>query len=321
MPVAYSTDLRWRVVWLYITHSLKMSDIAEQLCLSERSVRRYIDLFQRTGDVKPCSQQHGPPKLLGEFEQVLLLRLVINNPGIYLHEMQQEWIARFGVSVSVATFCKTLKYMGCTRQVMRHVALQQSDEQRARFMAEVSVYDPSMLIWIDESGCDRRHSRRKRAYSLRGITPVDHRLLIRGTRYSAIPVMSTQGIHDICLVEGSVNGEVFESFVRNHLLPVLQPFNRVNPLSAVIMDNASIHHVEGVRQLIEDQAGARLLFLPPYSPDLNPLEEVFSQIKSIMKKNDALFQVCSAPRALLSMAFGMVTGDDCKSYIIHSGYL
>ena len=123
------------------------------------------------------------------------------------------------------------------------------------------LYDPSMLIWINESGCDRRHSRRKRAYSLRGITPVDHRLLIRGTRYSAIPVMSTQGIHDICLVEGSVNGEVFESFVRNHLLPVLQPFNWVNPLSVVVMDNASIHHVEGVRQLIEDQAGARL----PYS--------------------------------------------------------
>ena len=87
---------------------------------------------------------------------------------------------------------------------MRHVALQQSDEQRGRFMAEVSVYDPSMLIWIDESGCDRRNSRRKRAYSLRGITPVDYRILIRGTRYSAIPVMSTQGIHDICLIEGSV---------------------------------------------------------------------------------------------------------------------
>ena len=99
--------------------------------------------------------------------------------------------------------------------------LQQSDEQRARFMAEVSVYDPYMLIWIDESGCDRRHSRRKRAYSLRGITPVDHRILIRGTHYSATPVMSTQGIHDICLIEGSVNGEVFESFLRSH---ILQPF-------------------------------------------------------------------------------------------------
>ena len=117
------------MVWLHTAHSLKVSDIAEQLCLSERSVRRYIDLFQRTGDVKPCSQQHGSPKLLGEFEQVLLLRLIINNPGIYLHEIQQEWIARFGVSISVATFCKTLKYMGCARQVMRRVALQQSDDQ------------------------------------------------------------------------------------------------------------------------------------------------------------------------------------------------
>ena len=123
MPLAYSTDLRWRVVWLHIAHSLKVSDIMEQLY--QRSVRRYIDLFQRTGDVKPRSQQHGPPKLLGEFEQVLLLRLIINNPGINLHEIQQEWIARFGVNVSVATFCKTFKYMGCTRQVMRHVALQQ----------------------------------------------------------------------------------------------------------------------------------------------------------------------------------------------------
>ena len=174
-----------------------MSEISKQLFLSERSVRRYIDLFQQTGDVKPCSQQHGPTKLLGEFEQVLLLRLILNNPGIYLHEIQQEWMTRFGVSVSVATFCKTLKYMGFTRQVMRHIALQQSDEQRARIMAEVSVYNPSMLIWIDESGCDRRHSRRKRAYSLRGVMPVDHRILIRGTRYSAIPVMSIHGIHDI----------------------------------------------------------------------------------------------------------------------------
>ena len=87
------------------------------------------------------------------------------------------------------------------------------------------------------------------------------------------------------------------------------------------MDNASIHHVEGARQLIEDQAGARLLFLPPYSPDLNQPKEVLSQIKSIMKKNDTLLQVCSAPRALLSMAFGMVAEEDCQAHAIHSGYL
>ena len=97
------------------------------------------------------------------------------------------------------------------------------------------------------------------------------------------------------LLEGSVNGEIF---VKN---PILQPFNWMNPLSVVIMDNASIHHVEGVKRLIEDQAGSRLLFSPPYSPDLNPTEEGFSQVTGIMKENDALFQVYSAPRTLLSL--------------------
>ena len=106
-------------------------------------------------------------------------------------------------------------------------------------MAEVSEYNPSMLIWIDEDGCDRRNSTRKYGYSDLGIRPVDHRLLICGTRYSAIPVMSVQGIHDVFLAKGSANGERFELFIRNYLLPVLMPFNGINPLSVVILDNAS----------------------------------------------------------------------------------
>ena len=57
-------------------------------------------------------------------------------------------------------------------------------------MAEVSIYDPFMFVWLDESGFDRRNCMRKFGYSIRGIPPVDHRLLIRGIRYSALPVMS-----------------------------------------------------------------------------------------------------------------------------------
>ncbi len=180
---------------------------------------------------------------------------------------------------------------------------------------------PSMLIWIDESGCDKRNCLRKRAYSARGMTPQDHQLLVRGTRYSAIPIMSMDGIHDVTLFEGNVNGERFESFVRNCLLPILKPFNWTNKHSVVVMDNASIHHIDSIVDLIQNQAGARLVFLPPYSPDLNPLEEVFSQVKSIVKKNCSLFQISSSPRVLLSLAFTMVTSEDCKSYITHSGYL
>lgn len=308
-------------MWLSVVNHWDTSDISQLLCVSERTVRRFVTLFQRTGDIKPKSYRHGPPKLMGDYEQLLLLRLILSYPGIYLHEIQARLTATLGVTISPATICRTLKFMGCTRQVLQHIALQRDEEQRARFMAEVSVYDPSMLLWIDESGCDRRHSMRKRAYAIRGKPPRDHRLLSRGIRYSAVPIMSLEGVHDVCLLEGSVNGEKFEEFIRSCLLPILQPFNGVNAHSVVIMDNASIHHVDGVTDLIENQAGARLLFLPPYSPDLNPIEEVFSQVKAIMKKNDVLFQVTTMPRVLLTMAFGMVTKEHCHSYIASSGYI
>ena len=76
------------------------------------------------------------------------------------------------------------------------------------------------------------------------------------------------------------------------------------------MDNASIHHVDEVAELII-QTGALLDFLPPYLPDLNPVKQVFSKVKTIMKENDQLF---SKPRVLLTMAFGMITENDCKEY-------
>lgn len=91
------------------------------------------------------------------------------------------------------------------------------------------------------------------------------------------------------LAEGNVNGKKFETFVRSCLLPILQPFNWTNPYSVVILDNASIHHVEVVSEVVEGEAGARLILLPPYSPDLNPLEEVFSKVKGIMKAMIAFF--------------------------------
>ena len=186
--------------------------------------------------------------------------------------------------------------MGCTRQTMHHVAIQRSDELRAKFM---SVYDPSMLIWLDETGCDGCNTIRKYGYSIRGLPLSDHRLLVRGVRYTAIPIVSTEGIHDVYLRQGTMDGDHFTTFLRNCLLPVLQPFNWVNPRSVVILDNASIHHV---KDLVETQAGSKLFYLPPYSPDLNPAEGVFSQLKSIMKSNDKLFQACSAPRGLIAMA-------------------
>ena len=234
--------------------------------------------------VQSSQASHGLKLLLGEFKQLTLLRLILDNPGKYLREIVEKLSLIYGVTISVSTVCRTLKRMGCSRQVMHWVALQQSDSSRAKFMAKISTYDPDMLIWLDESGCDKRCTVRKYGYSVRGHPLSDQRLFIRGVRYSAMPIISTAGVHDVYLAEGTVNGIKFSKFIEECLLPMLKPFNGINAHSVLIMDNASIHHIDEVHELIVEQAGARLEFLPAYSPDLNPIEGVFSQVKSMMKR-------------------------------------
>ena len=78
-------------------------------------------------------------------------------------------------------------------------------------MAEISMYNPDMIIWLDETGCDQRHSTRKWSYGMHGMTPRDHRLLARGERYSAIAIMSVDGLYNVHLAEGTVNGSNLKS--------------------------------------------------------------------------------------------------------------
>ena len=92
--------------------------------------------------------------------------------------------------------------------------------------------------------------------------------------------MTTGGIEDAYIVEGGVNKDVFE-FVRRSPLPILQPFNGSNPCSIVIVDNASIHHLEQIEDMIT-VVGSLIRFMLPYSPDLMPLEEACSQAKAFL---------------------------------------
>ena len=108
---------------------------------------------------------------------------------------------------------------------------------------------PEMLVFLDETGADRRNCLRRFGYILRGKPAVSKKLLVRGQRISAIAAMSTEGIQDCYTVTGSVNGSQFSDFVQQALLPQLQPFDGVNARSVVVLDNASIHHVDGVVDL------------------------------------------------------------------------
>lgn len=103
MSPPYSVDFRWRIIWLSVVHNLKPTEIASLVSISECTVRRYLYKFNQTGEAEPKTYSHGPQPLFGEFEQILLVRLISESASIYLGEIKQEFECTFGVSVSEST--------------------------------------------------------------------------------------------------------------------------------------------------------------------------------------------------------------------------
>lgn len=101
------------------------------------------------------------------------------------------------------------------------MALQRSDELTVAYMAEISIIDPSVLVWVDETGFRCRNSIRAYVYSLRGLHATDHQLRVGSKSINAIGVMSLGGIEDVYISEDNVNTDIFEDFVQRSLLPIL----------------------------------------------------------------------------------------------------
>ena len=201
---------------------------------------------------------------------------------------------------------------------MRQVAKQRCYLLRGKYVAHIYNFDSSMFVWLDETGTDKRGQLRKYGYALRGITPVYTRFISRGERMNAIASMSTEGIIALEIVKGSVNGDIFYDFLRGCLIPNMQSFP--NPHSVLLMDNCSIHHTDKVTGLLKE-AGIVTLYLPPYSPDLMPLEELFSYIKNYLRRHDELLQVVIDPRDIIKDAFYSITIENYHAWIHHAGYI
>lgn len=114
-----------------------------------------------------------------------------------------------------------------------------------------------------------------------------------------------------CLFDGPINGEAFLAYVRDLLVPTLSPGD------VVIMDNLGSHRGKAVRQAIR-QAGAKLIFLPKYSPDLNPIEQVFSKLKHLLRRAQA--RSYDGLLAAIAELLDTYTSQECANYLRNSGY-
>ena len=282
---AYDEDLRWRMVYQVKGLDKTFREVAETLNVDTSTVCRIIALFDSTGNVsKKKYLENSGLKKLTDIDKLICLEAVIEKPGIYLKEIVAMLAEETGTEVDRTTICRFLHHSGFTRQKLILAAKQRNEVLRCEYLLDMTVYKyhPEFFVFVDETGTDRRDCIRKHGYSLQGKPAVSSKLLVRGQRVSAIVGMSCSGILDFHTSTGTTCASDFHHYVQDALLPYLQPFNGVNAHSVVVLDNASIHHVPHVVSAIES-SGALVQFLPPYSPDFNPIEMAFAKAKSTLK--------------------------------------
>jgi transposase len=166
------------------------------------------------------------------------------------------------------------------------------------------------LVFVDESGAHlqmtRRYGRSASNHRVVGYVPQGH--YVTATLIAAI---RSAGPSAPWIFEGPMDGEMFLAWVRLGLVPTLRQGE------TVVLDNLSIHKVQGVRQAIEE-TGAQLAYLPPYSPDFNPIENLWSKVKHGLRS--------ASPRTWAELldaaksAFGTISSDDCRGFFLNAGY-
>jgi transposase len=182
---------------------------------------------------------------------------------------------------------------------------------RAAWRERQPALSPERLVFLDETWATtamaRRYGRARRGTRVVAAVPHGH---WKTTTFVA--ALRHDGLSAPCVFDGAINGERFRAYVEQALAPALRAGD------VVIMDNLRAHKVKGVREAIE-AAGARLLYLPPYSPDLNPIEQAFAKLKALLRTAasrtvDALWQA-------IGHALDTFTPVECAHYLAHAGYV
>ena len=165
-------------------------------------------------------------------------------------------------------------------------------------------------MFLDESGVTtemtRRYGRAPRGQRVAEATPAGHCRTL-----TVLGALTVEGMLASMTIESPTDGEVFLAYLEQVLGPRLQPGH------VVVMDNLAAHKVAGVRQLIEAR-GAQLLYLPPYSPDFNPIEQAWSKIKQLLRAAKA--RLVEALEQAAAEAIAAITADNATAWFRHCGY-
>ncbi|KAI7963684.1 hypothetical protein MJO29_004111 [Puccinia striiformis f. sp. tritici] len=315
--------------------------------ISRQSFDRWTQLYHKTQRVVRDPQEYdvrGRHSLLSSEDRDFMIELVRTEPGLFLDKMRERLYDHGGTLVGINTLQQTLvEKLSITLKKPNTVNIRKNLPYKYRWIAKMANVPAEFLVFTgkscpsllffplsgpdrphifftsatDESGICSRDLLRSFSRSTRGEQASRYQLEMNAPRYSLIPAISYYGVLAMTVVDHTVRAQDFEHYLKWKVLPRMNRYPDVN--SVLVMDNAAIHRRPRVARLCR-AAGVKLVYLPPYCPELNPIEVCFSQVKSSLRRTQALANAADPTWLIRQTTHDIVSASLCRELYRHAGY-
>ncbi len=307
---SYPVELRERVVKAVEQRAGSIAAVAQVFSVGTTFIYKMLRQKEATDSLDPKPHGGGFAPLLDAPELKELRQLVAEQPDATLQELRERLRQRTQVEASLPMVCRALQKLGLPRKQKRFFAQERNAKQRRAFRRKVRKLEPERFVFIDEMGANldlsRRYARAPKGQRVAEALP-------RNTpaNVSVAGALGAGKLLAACCIEGAFDGEAFAAFIEQMVVPQLQPGQ------TVLMDNVPTHQAARVKSAVKS-AGATLLHLPAYSPDLDPLEPCWSKIKTFLRKAKA--RTVEVLYKAIGSGMRSVTAADIRGWFSHSGY-
>jgi transposase len=270
-----SNDLRERILNAVDNHEGSRRQLAARFAVDVSTITRLLQLRRQTGSFQPRPHAGGKEPTLDEQGLDRLRALVAETPDATLEQHRQK----LGISGGIMIVCRGLKKLGVTRKKKTlHAAERDTPEvreERRSFRRKIKPIEPERLVFVDETGVTTAmtpaYGRAPRGERVEASAPASWESV------TVIAAIGLDGVKAPLAFPGGTDAATFQAYVEQVLVPALRPGD------VVVFDNLAAHLRPEVAEAI-GRAGARVLPLPPYSPDFNPIEELFSKFKECLRR-------------------------------------
>jgi len=311
-PAAYPPWFAQRCIYLWYVEGETKTAVAKMMGCDRHTVARFVERWEadeplqapgQTGSIRDC-------RIMDAALTADMLELVRRRNDLFLPEIAQELFQLHGVMPSVCQVCRALRANGITRKKLHKRAQEAQVELQEAFKELVKYVPLEHLYFIDESAVDNRDALRAYGWAPSGQRTTQRVPWLHSRRKSVLPLVSGRdGVLDYMVVDGSLTGELMGVFARDILC------THLGPGDVLVLDNATIHSDAYFKGLVRG-TGATLVYNAPYSPELQPIEHCFSQMKSWFKTHDALARTQST-EYMIHAALSAITPANVYGYVKH----